>query len=386
MAKKEYPYQNLSLDDLEGEEWEDIPGLDGYFWISNFGRIKRQPYEMQYRNGAIYLKPEKIIKPQIVRLPNKFKKDYTYFLAGRVILSGRKYNITIARMVYHCFVEPFDLEDQGIVILCKDTDNFNIHPSNLKMATKSQKQRRAVARKRFKSPLLDMSEQDRSRQREAILKTVRKQVSQYSMKGRKIKTYPSAAEAQRATGVFATSIGKVASGEDISAGGFIWRWGKEPQVDVVALKQEKRNAYVKKYGQKVTQYDLSGKKIAHYPSTKDAAEASGAHINAINKVLKGEYKSAKGFFWKKGYGKDFIDLSNYKWGRQSMALTQSKPVKQYSLDGKYIQTFGSVKLAAQNMGLTPSSIIDALKGRQHTCGGFKWKYANNQSALKKGSL
>src|SRR5689334_22254904 len=110
MPKKEYPYQNLYLEDLEGEEWEDIPDLDGYFLISNFGRIKRQQYEMQYRNGAFYIKPEKIIKPQIVRQPNKFKKDYTYFLAGRVTLSGKRYNITVARMVYYCFVEQFDLE------------------------------------------------------------------------------------------------------------------------------------------------------------------------------------------------------------------------------------------------------------------------------------
>jgi hypothetical protein len=222
---------------------------------------------------------------------------------------------------------------------------------------------------------LDLTEKDRLKQRKAILKTVSKQVTQYNINGRKIKTFPSAAEAERATGVFATSIGKVASGEDISAGGFIWRWGKEPKVDVVAIKEEKRKAYVKKYGQKVTQYELSGKKVAHYPCIKDGAEASGVHINAINKVLKGQYKSAKGFFWKKGYGKDFIDLSDYKWGRESMAATQSKPVKQFSLDGEYIQTFPSVKVAAQAIGLHPTSVIDTLKGRRHTSGGFKWKYA-----------
>ena len=375
MRDKEYPYQILSLEDLEGEWWEDIPGLDGYFLVSNLGRIKRQQYEMQYRNGAIYIKPDKIIKPHIVRQPNKFKKDYTYFLAGRVTLSGRRYNLTLARMVYYCFVEHFDLEDQDIVIICKDTDNFNIRPSNLEMATKVQKQQRTISRKRFKSPFLNMTEQDRLKQRKAILETVSKQVSQYSLNGRKVKTYPSAAEAERASGIFATSIGRVASGEDISAGGFIWRWGKEPKVDVGVLKQEKRKAYVEKYGQKVTQYDLSGKRIAHYPCIKDASEASGVHVNAINKVLQGEYKSTKGFFWKKGYGKENIDLSGYKWGRESMAVTQSKPVKQYGLDGRYVQTFSSIKLAAQRVGLHPTSIIDTLKGRQHTSGGFKWEYA-----------
>jgi hypothetical protein len=42
MSQKVYPYQNISLENLEGEVWEDVPGLDGYFLISNFGRTKRQ--------------------------------------------------------------------------------------------------------------------------------------------------------------------------------------------------------------------------------------------------------------------------------------------------------------------------------------------------------
>lgn len=29
MGKTGYSYQNLSLGDLEGKEWQDIPGLDG---------------------------------------------------------------------------------------------------------------------------------------------------------------------------------------------------------------------------------------------------------------------------------------------------------------------------------------------------------------------
>ena len=34
--------------------------------------------------------------------------------------------------------------------------------------------------------------------------------------------------------------------------------------------------------------------------------------NAIRLVMKGDYKSAKGYFWKKGNGKPFIDLSGYE--------------------------------------------------------------------------
>ena len=39
---------------MEGYTW-----LKDYYQVSNYGRIKRMEYEMQYKNGAIYLKPEK---------------------------------------------------------------------------------------------------------------------------------------------------------------------------------------------------------------------------------------------------------------------------------------------------------------------------------------
>ena len=34
------PHQNLSLEDMEGEIWKDIEGLEGYYEISSLGRVK----------------------------------------------------------------------------------------------------------------------------------------------------------------------------------------------------------------------------------------------------------------------------------------------------------------------------------------------------------
>jgi len=33
---KEYPHEDLLLHNIKGERWKDIPGLEGYFQISNF--------------------------------------------------------------------------------------------------------------------------------------------------------------------------------------------------------------------------------------------------------------------------------------------------------------------------------------------------------------
>lgn len=46
------PFSKDSIEDLEGEEWKEITGTDGYYLVSNMGRIK----SLQNYN-AIILKP-----------------------------------------------------------------------------------------------------------------------------------------------------------------------------------------------------------------------------------------------------------------------------------------------------------------------------------------
>ena len=52
-----YPYQNLSLQDMPGEIWKDIPGWEGVYQVSNLGRVKsllrgiirkQHPHEDEY--------------------------------------------------------------------------------------------------------------------------------------------------------------------------------------------------------------------------------------------------------------------------------------------------------------------------------------------------
>ena len=374
MPRKQYPYQNVSLKNIRGEKWEDIPGLDGYFCLSNFGRIMRMEFETQYKDGRIVLRKEKIIKPYLYYSQNRFKKDKTPFLSAKVTLEGVKYTFTNQRLVYYLFVAPFDQDDHRIFILCKDTDNLNIRPSNLYKADIRQKQQRIVKRGRMRSNLLDMSEEDRIKRSKAIVKKTSIPVSMYNKAGKRVRGFSSMSEAERKTGIHATSIVKAARKIKLSAGGFFWQFGNESYLNINELKKERRQRYIQKWGQKLTQYDTTGKKVAVYPGVREASEACGAHVHAINKVLKGEYKSAKGYLFKKGIGPDRIDLSGYTWGKASMAVTQSKPVIQFDLNGKQIKKYNSLKEAAAAVNIGASTLCGALSGRQHTCGGFKWKY------------
>ncbi len=131
---------------------------------------------------------------------------------------------SLARMVYYCFIEPFDLDDKQIVILCLNIDNFDIQASNLMLSSCNQKQQRAVDRKRFRSSLFDLSDEERATIRKSIIKTRSRLVTQFTLQGERIETYQSLSEAERVTGATANSIRKVALGEATSAGGFRWAW------------------------------------------------------------------------------------------------------------------------------------------------------------------
>jgi hypothetical protein len=53
---------------------------------------------------------------------------------------------------------------------------------------------------------------------------------------------------------------------------------------------------------------------------------------------------------------------------------KSKPVEQYTLDGKYITTHDSQRGAYRATGVDQSMIWSCCNGKQSTGGGFKWKY------------
>lgn len=372
---KKYPYQNTELHNIEGERWKDIPGLEMYFKVSNYGRIKRLEYELEYSDGRVYLKPEKIIKPVLMKIPNRFTKDNVHFLWTKVILYKQKYNFSLARLVYHCFKEPIVPGEDLMVILAKDGNSLNITPSNLVKASISEKQRRMVNLNRKEPFFID--EETRKRAIAKLRQTNSKQVTQYSMQGKKIKTYPSIAIAAQKTGISNSHIADRARGTEYSAGGFIWRFGSASKIDIKPMldtiaKRRKRNKVT--FGKKVTQYELNGHHVATFPTINDAAKTTGIKHADISKVMRKKRLSAGGYYWQKGEGSIVIDLSGYEYGEVARAKNRQRPVRQYSKEGNPLQRFDSIKEAAKAVGVTISTVIGALKGNHQTAGGYRWEY------------
>ncbi|WP_153796806.1 NUMOD1 domain-containing DNA-binding protein [Foetidibacter luteolus] len=370
--KKKYPYLDSSLKDIAGELWDDIPGLDGYFLVSNYGRIKRMERTDVIRQGMIRYYPEKIILPRLWLAPNKFVKDTTAQLAVHFTLEKKRYHFSVRRLVYHCFVAPVDLHDQSIQVICKNGNGRDMRAANLKLVTQSQVGKLIVQRNRR---LATFPESAWRKGRQAIIQKISRQVSQYNQKGNRIKTFPSILEASRQTGVSPTSIGSVLQGKQLTAGGYFWAPGKERRFDVDALRKKSRDRRKESRGTKVTQYDLQGNRVACYLSLTDAAEAVCGHSTGISAAIRGIIRQAYGFVWKKGYQRKKIPLSGFTYGSKLSALSRQKKVMQYSPEGEYIQSFPSIKEAADKMATTPANIRRALKSRHLTACGYQWRNA-----------
>ncbi|BFO65414.1 NUMOD4 domain-containing protein [Chryseobacterium sp. KCF3-3] len=115
---------NLSLQDLPGEKWKPIPDLEGYFAISNKGRIKRLNSWTENRNKTFW--KEHIISLFVLKPDNK-----PYYFYTKLSCKGRNYHIAITRLLYYCFVEEFDLTDKDLRIVNESDSQLNIDISKL---------------------------------------------------------------------------------------------------------------------------------------------------------------------------------------------------------------------------------------------------------------
>lgn len=290
-------HRDNRLNNRRGERWKDIPGLEGYFQVSSCGRIKRLEREMIYPDGNIYKRSEKIMLPKLVKGFNKLMQDYSFQLHAHLAMAGNKYHFSIRRLVYHCFVRPFRLDDSSVCIVSKKGDGLTISPGNLEMIDKSHLTQRIYDRKRMVSIFRNGG--NMAGTHAAAIATGR-QVSQYDKKGKKVKTFVSVSAAGRATGINGPSIGHAAHGLEPTAGGFFWRFGKEKTFDVKAFLAARKRAITEKRGTRVTQFDRQGTPIAHYISLRDAAEATKGSWTGISAAIRGVIKTAHGYRWKKG--------------------------------------------------------------------------------------
>lgn len=121
------PCMNLSIEDLPGEYWKPIPisGFEDQYVISNKGRVKRL-------TGWSYTGKKKLLKEQILSQSNVNRKNTPYYLYCRLTNDkGKTVTAIVGRLLYYCFVEPFDLNDKTLVVINENIPAWNLNFSKL---------------------------------------------------------------------------------------------------------------------------------------------------------------------------------------------------------------------------------------------------------------
>ena len=67
--------------------------------------------------------------------------------------------------------------------------------------------------------------------------------------------------------------------------------------------------------------------------------------------------------------------NNYGTRAERIALTLSKPVEQYDLEGNYIRSWISAREVERQTGINNGRISQCCNGKAKTAGGFIWKFA-----------
>src|ERR1700719_888044 len=106
--KDKYPCFNKSLKNLKGEQWREIPHTEGYYLISNYGRVRALArYTESGDFGSVIRIKEKILSQCISKNRNHYKCDYTFGMVVRLQFNKRKFAYMVRRLVYEAFVQPF---------------------------------------------------------------------------------------------------------------------------------------------------------------------------------------------------------------------------------------------------------------------------------------
>ena len=121
--------ENHSLQDLEGENWKDILEFEGYYQVSNMGRVKSLHRVIHKSNGRIMT-----FKPKILLVNKHYKNNYNSVFLRVFDKFKRK---SLHRAVAECFLEPIENKTEINHI---DSDKSNNRFDNLEWVNRGENQ------------------------------------------------------------------------------------------------------------------------------------------------------------------------------------------------------------------------------------------------------
>ena len=110
---------------MEEEIWKEVKGFEGFYDVSNFGRVRSLSRNVKTGIGTYVLKG-RILKPQ------KYTNGYVFVSLS---VYGVKKQFLLHKIVALAFVEGFK---NGLEVNHKDLDKKNNKSNNLEWCTKSE--------------------------------------------------------------------------------------------------------------------------------------------------------------------------------------------------------------------------------------------------------
>ena len=193
------PYENLSLEDMDGEVWKDVVGYEGLYQVSNLGRVKSLDKVISTRNG--YSSFEKSIKGRVLK-----QVLVMGYLKVHLVNIGKGKSIPVHRFVAMAFIANKNNYPQ---VNHKDEDKTNNIVDNLEWCTALYNNNYGTRNERISK------NQNNDRKNKPIL--------QFTSDGKFVKEWVSITEASK-YGFKRRSIQRCLKGEYKRHYNFIWKY------------------------------------------------------------------------------------------------------------------------------------------------------------------
>lgn len=171
---------------------------------------------------------------------------------------------------------------------------------------------------------------------------------------------------------YISKLNTMKNGYNSTTGGGVWALSSE-------AKENHRKA-INRFAKEVNVFDKNNIFIKTYPSIMETARSMKLRSDLIGRCCRGSMYTYKGFRF--SFGKQpkeyFLMLKKNKKPEYLAKKSQNKKdgtkVKQYDLDGVYIETFPTLLKAAESNNVLYQGISMCCRGKANTYRGYKWRY------------
>ena len=181
---------------MSTEIWTSVPGYEGIYQVSNFGKVKRLCGHYVRKR---YITTEHILKPDM---------DKGGYFRVRLYKNAYSKKYLVHRLVYSAFIEPIP---EGMQVNHKNEIKTDNRPENLNLLTCTENINWGTRNGRAAKSNTNN-----------VLRS--KQVKQYTVEGELVKEFPSIKQVKRELGFEDGNIIKCCKGKYKTAYGFIWRY------------------------------------------------------------------------------------------------------------------------------------------------------------------